>query len=150
MSSIPLTREQLARYFRARLNTQLHDDSGLPAEGIAIYSLSDPRDIRHIRYIGQTKHPRRRLLQHWNTARLWLPDEKPWWVQSPKLRPLYDWIRELYQDGHRLPVMVISSWEASLSEARLAERNRIYACLAEELPLLNVEREILAGQQPLL
>jgi len=34
--------------------------------------------------------------------------------------------------------------------ARLAERARIYAALAADIPLLNVERELLAGQIPLI
>lgn len=136
---------QLTRYIRSRLSAQLYDDSGDSPEGIAIYSLSDPRDLRRIRYIGQSAAPRRRLLQHLSTARLWLPDQTPWWVTSPKLRPLYRWIRELYQEEERLPVMMICSW-VETAAARLAEQERIRACLAKELPLLNIERARLGGQ----
>jgi hypothetical protein len=136
---------QLTRYIRSRLSAQLYDDSGDSPEGIAIYSLSDPRDLRRIRYIGQSAAPRRRLLQHLSTARLWLPDQTPWWVTSPKLRPLYRWIRELYQEEERLPVMMICSW-VETAAARLAEQERICACLAKELPLLNIERARLGGQ----
>jgi hypothetical protein len=107
--------------------------------GTAIYSLSDPRDIRLIRYIGQTSAPRRRFLQHLNTARLWLPDETPWWIKSPKLRPLYDWIRQLYGDGYRLPTMVVHQWVTE--QPRTAERLHIQQCLSNNLPLLNVETE---------
>jgi hypothetical protein len=144
------TRQEFTRYLRAQVSGHLYDDSGMAAEGTALYSLSDPRDIRQIRYIGQTQNPRRRLLQHWNTARLWLPEVTPWWVRSPKLRPLYDWIRELHREGERLPVMVVSAWTANVSAARLAERQLIYAFLADRLPLLNVEREVLGPQELLL
>ena len=140
MQPSPLTPAQLARHIRIHLGAQLYDDSGDPPEGIAIYSLSDPRDIRGIRYIGQTVAPRRRYLQHLCTARLWLPEETPWWVKSPRLRPLYQWIRELYQDEGRLPVMVISAWVGT-AQARVAEQRQISACLMRQLPLLNIESE---------
>jgi hypothetical protein len=144
-----LSREQLVRQIRAHVASQLYDDSGHEVrEGTAIYALSDPREIRRVRYVGQTRAPRRRFLQHLAAARLWLPDETPWWVKSPKLLPLYTWIRELHRDGFRLPVMVISSWEAS-DAARLAERRRIYECLAQRLPLVNIEAT-LGGQLPLV
>jgi hypothetical protein len=135
---------QLARCLRARLARQIYDDSGAAAAGSAIYSLSDPRDIRAIRYVGQTLSPRRRLAQHLATARLWLPEQTPWWVKSPRLRPLYRWIRELYADEGRLPVMVVHAW-LDPADARRAEREQIRECLARQLPLLNVERERLAA-----
>ena len=125
------------------------DDSGATPQGVAIYSLSDPRDIRQIRYIGQTTVPRRRHLQHVNAARLWLPDELPWWIKSPQLRPLYSWIRQLYREDGRLPVMIVSVW-VDLPQARLVERTRIYECLQQELPLLNVESELRGPQMTLL
>ena len=125
---------------RTRLNAQLYDDSGLPRGEVAIYALSDPRDLREIRYIGQTRAPRRRLRQHLSTARLWLPEQTPWWVKSPRLRPLYEWIRELHRDGQRLPVMVICAW-VEATRARIAEREHICACLERQFPLLNVESE---------
>jgi hypothetical protein len=128
------------RFIRGRLGAHLYDESADVLAGIAIYSLSDPRDIRGIRYIGQTAAPRRRLLQHLGTARLWLPDETPWWVRSPKLRPLYLWIRGLYRDERRLPVMVVCAW-VEAAQARAAERHRIDECLARHLSLLNVESE---------
>jgi len=136
----PRAPAQLVRYVRARLATQLYDDSGEVPEGIAIYSLSDPRDIRAIRYVGQTIAPRRRLAQHLGTARLWLPEQAPWWVKSPRLRPLYRWIRELYEDEGRLPVMVVHAW-VEPEHARHAEREHIHECLARQLPLLSVESE---------
>jgi hypothetical protein len=136
----PRTAAQLARSVRARLATQLYDDSGEVPAGIAIYSLSDPRDIRAIRYVGQTVAPRRRLAQHLATARLWLPEQTPWWVKSPQLRPLYRWIRQLYDDEARLPVMVVHAW-VEPAHARRAEQERIQLCLARQLPLLNVESE---------
>jgi hypothetical protein len=145
-----LTKVQVGRHLRRHTGVHLYDDSGVVPEGTAIYSLSDPRDVREVRYIGQTNVPRRRFLQHLNTAKLWLPDELPWWVKSPKLRPLYHWIREMYRDERRLPVMVVTAWVETVSDARLAERSRIYECLEKRLQLLNVETEILGRQIPLV
>jgi hypothetical protein len=144
------TKLELGRHFRSHVDAQLYDDSGVCPQGSAIYFLSDPRDIRQIRYVGQTSAPRRRFLQHLNTAMLWLPDETPWWVKSPKLRPLSGWIRQLYRDELRLPVMVVTAWMQTASQARIAERARIYECLEMRLRLLNVETEILGRQIPLL
>jgi len=120
-----------------RLHLQLYDESGVAPAGTAIYSLADPREVRVSRYIGQTAHPPRRLLQHLRTARLWLPDETPWWVRAPRLRPLYHWIRELHREERRLPVMVVHAWVEE-PEAHLAEREHIGRCLEQQLPLLNV------------
>jgi hypothetical protein len=145
----PASKAEFGRYFRSYISAQLYDDSGVTPHGTAIYCLSDPRDIRQARYVGQTKAPSRRFLQHLHTAMLWLPDETPWWVKSPKLRPLTDWIRELYRDEHRLPVMVITAWEESGAAARVAERARIYQCLSSQLQLLNVETQILGRQMAL-
>jgi len=142
----PPTRVQVLRELRGRLAAQLYDDSHTPTVGVAIYSLCDPRDIRGaIHYIGQTLEPRRRLLQHLSVARLWMPDERPWWVRSPRLRPLYAWIRDMYREERRLPVMVVSAW-VEPSQARAAERELIRECLQRQLPLLNVESERLRGQ----
>lgn len=122
---------------RWRLRLHLFDESGAAPQGTAIYSLADPRAVRVSRYIGQTAQPRRRLLQHVRIARLWLPDEKPWWVRAPRLQPLYGWIRELYQQEGRLPMMVVHDW-VEAQQAHAAERARILACLEQRLPLLNV------------
>lgn len=135
---------------RRHIRSELYDESGDSARGIAIYTLSDPRSIRDLRYVGQTQSPTRRFAQHLNTARLWLPDELPWWVKSPKLRPLYTWIRQLYADGRRMPVMVISAWTGSIGEARTLERARIVECLESRLEILNFEREILGRQGQLI
>lgn len=145
-----LTRTALARLIACHARQHLYDDSGTTPGGIAIYSLSDPRDLRLTRYIGQTAAPRRRFLQHMNTARLWLPDELPWWVHQASLRPLYEWLRELHSEDHRLPTMIIHSWIATPGQARHAERARIHAALASQLPIFNVEREFLARQLPLI
>jgi hypothetical protein len=128
---------QLRRRCRLHTRAQLYDESGSDPIGWAIYALSDPRDLREVRYVGQTTSPRRRFLQHLNHAQLSLPDELPWWLKQPKLRPLYTWIRELYADGDRLPVMVVSSWQTSITQARHAERARIYDCLTHGRQLLN-------------
>jgi hypothetical protein len=118
------------------------ENSDTHATEVAIYTLSDPRDIRQARYVGQTTDPHRRYLQHINQARLWLQDETPWWIKSPKLRPLYEWIRALYGDEQRLPVMMIVAWTDKY-EALRAERRHIHACLNADLPLLNRESEAL-------
>jgi hypothetical protein len=144
------TRVELGRHFRSHVGAQLYDDSGFAPHGTAIYSLSDPRDIRQVRYVGQTSAPRRRFLQHLNTAMLWLPDDAPWWVKFPNLRPLSAWIRALYRDELRLPVMVVTAWVETASEARVAERSRIFECLERRLQLLNGETELLGRQLPLL
>ena len=114
-----------------------------------MYALADPRDLRAIRYVGQTTAPRRRLLQHLNTARLWLPDEVPWWIRKPELRPLYTWLRELYADESRLPAMIVVDWVPA-ERARLAERERILEGLRIGHALLNVEGERGRSQLPLL
>jgi hypothetical protein len=144
------TKASVGRHIRRHVGMHLYDDSAAVPEGTAIYCLADPRDVRDVRYIGQTNHPRRRFLQHLNTGKLWLPDERPWWIKSPKLRPLYGWIRDLYRDERRLPVMLVTAWVQSASDARVAERSRIYECLAKRLQLLNVETEILGRQVPLI
>lgn len=122
---------------RQRLRLHLYDESGTMPEGIAIYSLADPRDARASRYVGQTARPRGRLLQHVRTARLTLADESPWWVRTPQLRPLYSWIRELYAQEGRLPVMIVHAWVRP-EHAHRAERERIRTALEQGLPLLNV------------
>jgi len=147
-ASLP-TKMWCTHLVRSHVTAHLYDESGTAAWGTAIYCLSDPRDIRAVRYVGQTKDPKRRFLQHLNTARLWVPDETPWWVKSPKLRPLSEWIRALYQDEYRLPTMVIAEWVVKDSDARLAERNRICSCLRDQLRLLNVESRLI-GKQMLL
>jgi hypothetical protein len=143
------SRAQLRRRFRSHAEAALFDESRVASEGVAIYTLSDPRDLRGVRYVGQTRAPRRRLLQHLNHAQLWLDAELPWWIKQPKLRPLYTWVRELYRDEFRLPVMVVVSWVPTLASARAAERERIFQYLAERHALLNVENEAL-GKQTLL
>jgi hypothetical protein len=145
-----LTRTSLARLTAQHVRQELYDDSGMDPVGIAIYSLADPRDLRVPRYVGQTSSPRRRLLQHIRMARLWLPDETPWWVKQPALRPLYEWLRELHSGEHRLPTMIIHSWTATPKQARFAERARIYDALTQQHPIFNVEREFLGQQLPLI
>jgi len=127
----------LQQLLRRRLSHHVYDESGAVPSGTAIYSLADPRDVRASRYIGQTAHPCRRLMQHVQTARLWLPDETVWWVKVPRLRPLYLWIRELYAQEARLPVMIVHGW-VDTEQARLAEGERIRSCLERQVPLLNV------------
>jgi hypothetical protein len=113
------------------------DQTGCGPGDVAIYTLSDPRDIEAVRYVGQTRNPVSRFSQHLNTARLWLPDELPWWVKREQWRPLYTWIRQLYREDGRLPLMVIVAW--TIAElANSDERRFVSAFVAEKLPLLNV------------
>lgn len=108
---------------------------------VALYTLADPRDVRCVRYVGQTRAPRRRYLQHVRTARLWLPADTPWWVRPPRLRTLYLWMRELYADERRLPFMLVTGWWALEAEARAQERQLIAELALRGLPLLNIEAE---------
>jgi hypothetical protein len=147
---MPLDRPQAARYIRSHVAAQLYDASAVPPQGTAIYTLADPRELRRVRYVGQSRAPKRRFLQHLNTARVWMPADTPWWVKDPGLRPLSEWIRQLYLEEMRLPTMVICDWVDSTAAARLAERARICACLEDQLQLLNVEGERSGSQIQLL
>ena len=154
MADVPhpslLTQRQLMRHVRARLVDSIHDDSDREAGEFAIYTLSDPRSLREVRYVGQTRAPMQRLWQHINTARLWQPEEVPWWFKSPALRPLYEWVRQLYGDECRLPVMIIVQWVPTLMEARACERTNIYDLLRAKQSLFNVESARLGQTIPLL
>ncbi len=146
----PVTQRELMRHVRARLTESIHDDSTCEAGEFAVYTLSDPRAIREVKYVGQTRAPRQRLWQHINTARLWQPDEVPWWFKSPALRPLYEWIRQLYGDEGRLPFMIIVQWLPTLVEARACERTNIYDLVRAKQSLFNVECARLGQAVPLL
>jgi hypothetical protein len=134
----------------AAARTHIHDDGGGHPGGTAVYTLADPRDVRCPRYVGQTQDPRRRFAQHVQMARLWLPDATPWWVRSPKHRPLYSWIRALYRDGARLPFMWVAEWVDPGVDPLPAERAAICRLLAQGAALLNVEARLLGPQLPLL
>ncbi len=144
------SKSQLARYIRSHVGAHLYDESGARPSGIAIYTLSDPRELRSVRYVGQTKSPNRRFIQHLNTARLWLLADSPWWVKDSKLRPLSAWIRDLYLEELRLPTMIICEWVNDTDTARVVERARIAACLEAHLQLSNIESERLGPQIQLL
>jgi hypothetical protein len=125
---------------------------GLPG-CTAIYTLSDPRDVRCARYVGQTCDPRARYAQHVRMARLALPDDMAkalWWVRSRRHRPLYAWIRELHRDGGRLPFMWVDEWLEAGADPLVAERAAIMRWLAQGAALLNVEARQLGPQLPLL
>jgi hypothetical protein len=136
----------------AAVAARAHVHAGVPdAPGAtAVYTLADPRDVRCPRYVGQTRDPYARFAQHVRTARLSLPDAMPWWVRSPKHRPLYMWIRELHRDGGRLPFMCVEEWIDSGADPLVAERAAIMRWLARGAALLNVEAGQLGGQLPLL
>jgi hypothetical protein len=151
MLASPLTKTELGRRIRAAVVSHVVDATDRDATGgTAIYTLADPRNLAVPRYVGQTRAPRRRFAQHLATARLWMPDEIPWWISSPRLRPLYEWIRELHREDFRLPVMVIAEWVERPSDARSAERALIERCLRDGSALLNVEAERAGPQIPLL
>ena len=150
----------------AAARTHVYADGRGVRHGTAIYTLSDPRDTQCPRYVGRTRDPRRRFAQHVQMARLDLPDdadmdvrgratqgavaETPWWVRSPKHRPLYAWIRELHRDGGRLPFMWVEEWVEPGVDALVAERAAIMRLLARGAALLNVEARQLGAQRPLL
>jgi hypothetical protein len=140
---------QIVRLIRSRCASHIVDLSGTEPDDAAIYTLSDPREIRVVRYVGQTSSPRRRFLQHLTAAKLWLPDELPWWIKRPEMKSLYQWIRELYRDERRLPVMVVTTW-AQASDALAQERDLICAHLRRQSPLLNRESETFKRQPHLL
>lgn len=142
-------RSEVARRARRAARSQIYDEGAQLEGATAIYTLADPRDARCPRYVGQTCDLRRRFLQHVQTARLWLPDEIPWWVRSPKHRPLYAWIRALYREGGRLPFMWVTEWVAPGSDPLVAERAAILSLLAQGARLLNVEARA-SPQIPLL
>lgn len=141
-----MSKARITWHVRCRVDSLLVDDTGAIPDEVAIYTLSDPRDIRQARYVGQTSDPRRRYLQHVGQAKLWLLDETPWWIKSPKQRPLYEWIRELHRDERRLPVLMIVGWTDKYDALR-EERRHIHACLSARLPLLNREGKSLKRQR---
>jgi hypothetical protein len=133
----------------AAARTHVVDASGSPG-GAAVYTLADPRDVQSPRYVGQTRDPHARFAQHVQTARLWLPDEVPWWVRSLKHQPLYVWIRELHRDGGRLPIMWVEEWVDADADPLVAERAAIMRWLARGAALLNAEALKSGPQLPLL
>jgi hypothetical protein len=137
-----ITRAQFAAQLRRRLPLLLLDECCHAVGEVAVYTLSDPRDVRDVRYVGQTRSPRSRYRQHVNKASPWLPDEVPWWFKAPKDRPLHEWIRALHRDDARLPVMIICGWYPDISAARAAERALIFLCLEQGLRILNIEAQI--------
>ncbi len=132
-------RAAIVRSVRGRMPAHVHDETNGAASGTAIYTLSDPRDLGSVRYVGRTRAPRRRYLQHVRAASLWIPDELPWWIGEERYRPLYEWIRALFREERRLPVMIVSEWHASPIDATLAERALIQRSLQRRMPLLNIE-----------
>jgi hypothetical protein len=136
-----ITRTQFAIQLRRRLPLLLMEDCSQAGE-VAVYTLSDPRDVRDVRYVGQTRSPHSRYRQHVNKASPWLPDDVPWWFKAPKDRPLHEWIRNLHREGARLPVMIICSRHPDIAAARAAERALIFQCLEQGLPILNVEAQL--------
>jgi hypothetical protein len=138
------------RSVAAAARLHVHADASGAGPGVAVYTLADPRDVQAPRYVGQTRDPHARFAQHVRTARLWLPDGAPWWVRSPKHRPLYAWIRELHSDGGRLPFMWVEEWVAPDVDPRVAERAAIIRWLARGAALLNAEALKLGPQLPLV
>lgn len=143
-----VTQPLIRRQIRRQLPEHLYYETPVLPGSIAIYTLSDPRDLRQVRYVGQSIAPRRRYTQHVSLACPWIGDHLPWWIKAPRLRPLHEWIRALHRDEWRLPVMVVRQWCPDTCTARAAERGLIQDCLSRELPLLNFEAELLARPKP--
>jgi hypothetical protein len=143
----PVTPRSLRLQIRRELSEHLYYEAPPQIGAIAIYTLSDPRDLTEIRYVGQSAAPERRYAQHVNNACPWLGDDTPWWIKAPKLRPLHEWVRQLHRDERRLPVMVVRQWCQDTEEARVAERTRIAEGLKGGIPLLNFEAELRVRQQ---
>lgn len=116
--------------------------------GVALYTLSDPRDVRAIRYVGQARAPLRRYGQHVRAACLELDVPAPWWLRQPRLGPLHEWIRALHADGGRLPFMLITQWTLSVAAARVLEQSLIRSHLADGSALLNFEALREPGPRP--
>jgi hypothetical protein len=147
---LAISKGRLARALRAAGRSQVHGAEGGSSGWTAVYTLSDPREVRRPRYVGQTRDPRRRYAQHVHTARLWLPDSTPWWVRSAKHRPLYSWLRALHRDGGRLPFMWVVEWLDPSRDPLVAERTAIMQLLTQHSDLLNAEARGLGAQLPLL
>jgi hypothetical protein len=143
----PVTPRLLRLQVRRELSEHLYYEAQPQIGAIAIYTLSDPRDLKEIRYVGQSAAPVRRYVQHVTLACPWLSDDTPWWNKAPKLRPLHEWVRQLHRDERRLPVMVVRQWCQDSAEARAAERARIAEGLKGGIALLNFEAELLGRQQ---
>ncbi|MEO8125824.1 MAG: hypothetical protein ABI822_01970 [Bryobacteraceae bacterium] len=151
--SVP-TRQQVALALRSRWRSLVWDNAdGARGNGYAIYTLSDPRDVRAVRYVGQSSDPPRRYCQHVQAARVWLADRPgadggpvPWWLDRSPARDLSIWIRELYADGARLPVMMVQSWLGTLAQALRAERDALDHFVADGRALLN-QAAVQAGPQ---
>lgn len=116
--------------------------------GVALYTLSDPRDVRAVRYVGQSRAPLRRYGQHVRAACLELDVPPPWWLRQPHLGPLQEWIRALHADGERLPFMLITHWAPSVGAARVLEQSLIRAHQARGCALLNCEALREPGPRP--
>jgi hypothetical protein len=83
-------------------------------------------------------------------AALWIPDDLPWWVGRERYRPLYEWLRDLYRDEQRLPMMIVSAWHDVAADATAAERALIQESLRAGFALLNLESAELEPQIRLL
>jgi hypothetical protein len=147
---IAIAKAGIARVLRAARRSQIYGAEGGSSGWTALYTLSDPREVRRPRYVGQTRDPGRRYAQHVHTARLWLPDSTPWWVRSPKHRPLYSWLRALHRDGGRLPFMWVVEWLEPSKDPLVAERAAIMQLFAQDSELLNAEARGSGAQLPLL
>jgi hypothetical protein len=129
----------IALRLRRHLGMLICDTSDAEQVGVALYALSDPRDVRAVRYVGQSTAPARRYRQHVRTACLGHDRQGPWWVRQAHLGPLHEWIRILHADGGRLPFMLITHWVPSVDAARLLEQSLITAHRAAGCALLNCE-----------
>lgn len=138
----------IALRLRRHLGVLICDTSDAERVGVALYTLSDPRDVRAVRYVGQSSAPTRRYRQHVRAACLAQDGARPWWLRQPHLGPLHEWIRALHADGGRLPFMLITNWAPSVAAARLLEQSLITAHRAAGCALFNCEalREVVRAK----
>jgi hypothetical protein len=125
---------------RRRRPHLIGDESGEGGGEVAIYTLSDPRDVRAAVYVGMTAAPARRYLQHVRLASGYRSavSEDLWWVRNPERLALHRWISELYERESLLPFMLVHAWVAAI-EARRAERRQIGMFMQRGLNLFNSE-----------
>jgi hypothetical protein len=144
------TRDPHARFAQhvrtARL--WLPDDERMDARGRATQARAGMPEVEQRR----EQLPARAGMPEVEQRREQLPGavaDTPWWVRSPKHRPLYAWIRALHSDGGRLPFMWVEEWVGPDADALVAERAAIMRWLARGAELLNAEARALGAQRPL-
>lgn len=106
--------------FTPQIDAHILDLSPKRSGAFAVYGLAEDGNRERVQYLDFTVNPQRRLLQHWMSPRLWLSRRAADRITSSTLQPLCHWIRALYEQKQRLPVMAIYEWLPSLSQAEAA------------------------------